>query len=435
MNNQLMLRGDMLNSVADLMQISEILVRSGMLPKTVTTKEAAAAIILKGREIGMPMMESFALINVIQGKPTIAPQGMVALVRRTGLLEYLNIEHNPANTATTVRAKRKGEPETVTTFSDEDARAMGLLGKENWQKQKAVMRQWRAIAANFRVTFADVIGGMYPPEELGAETDEDGELTQPETKIVPLAELAPTDEAIDADSAPAPTPAPASTADPLRLLRAFEAQYTAEYAHKPREHKAQHWDAQQIVFALKATAIGTDDDLRHALKISLFGKQDITSAQRTAMRKWLDTDAAKTYITAFVRQRQAVPPTPEESIKAGTDGEPEPEWFDAAPDTTATPALPADVTAAIDAMTAHKVVIPSIAPQAAPTPPPAGEPRMTRTQKQMLMEVFLARATNDEIQALKLFDAKCRAQFNKSQYEISSAQAQELLNELQPANV
>ena len=31
------------------------------------------------------------------------------------------------------------------------------------------MYQWRAISANFRITFPDVIAGMYTPEELGAE--------------------------------------------------------------------------------------------------------------------------------------------------------------------------------------------------------------------------------------------------------------------------
>jgi hypothetical protein len=177
MTTDLVLRGgDMIRSVADLMAISEMLVKSGMLPTSIKTKEAAAAIILKGREIGMPMMESFSLINVIQGKPTIAPQGMIALARRTRELEYLKVENNPTNTATTVRVKRKGEPEFVTTFSDEDAKAMQLLNKDNWQKQRPVMRQWRAVSANLRITFADVIGGMYVPEEMGALVDDEGEI-------------------------------------------------------------------------------------------------------------------------------------------------------------------------------------------------------------------------------------------------------------------
>ena len=96
MNDLILRSGDMIRTFSDLMAFSEMLVKSRMLPATVKTKEAAAVIILKGRELGMPMMESFSLINVIQGKPTIAPQGMIALARRTGKLEYVKVEHNEA---------------------------------------------------------------------------------------------------------------------------------------------------------------------------------------------------------------------------------------------------------------------------------------------------------------------------------------------------
>lgn len=168
--------GDMIHTVADLMQISEMLVKSGMLPQSIRTKEAAAVIILKGREIGMPMMESFSLINVIQGKPTIAPQGMIALARRTREFEDMTISDD--GETCTVTVKRKGQSPFVTKFSAKDAAAMQLAGKDNWQKQPKVMRQWRAVAANFRITFPDVIGGMYTPEELGAIVDEDGEVIE-----------------------------------------------------------------------------------------------------------------------------------------------------------------------------------------------------------------------------------------------------------------
>lgn len=204
MTHALTLRnGDMIHTVADLMQISEMLVKSGMLPQSIRTKEAAAVIILKGREIGMPMLESFSLINVIQGKPTIAPQGMIALARRTRELEDMTITDD--GETCTVTVKRKGQSPFVTKFSAKDAAAMQLAGKDNWQKQPKVMRQWRAVAANFRITFPDVIGGMYTPEELGAIVDEEGEvidgvglnssapveITQPEKEQETREEVAP----------------------------------------------------------------------------------------------------------------------------------------------------------------------------------------------------------------------------------------------------
>jgi hypothetical protein len=45
---------------------------------------------------------------------------------------------------------------------------MQLMGKDNYKKQAKTMFQWRALAANLRVTFPDVVLGLYTPEEMGA---------------------------------------------------------------------------------------------------------------------------------------------------------------------------------------------------------------------------------------------------------------------------
>lgn len=107
------------------------------------------------------------------------------------------------------------------------------------------------------------------------------------------------------------TSAESIIADPLALLRRWEIQLATEYTAKPPGEEQMKRDAQQIVFALKATDIGDDADLRHALKRTLFGTNEITPAQRTAMRKWLGTDTAKQYIAAFVRQETASETQPE----------------------------------------------------------------------------------------------------------------------------
>ena len=49
---------------------------------------------------------------------------------------------------------------------------MGLIGKDNWKKQFGIMCQWRALAANLRITFPDAIAGLYTQDEMlgGEET-------------------------------------------------------------------------------------------------------------------------------------------------------------------------------------------------------------------------------------------------------------------------
>jgi len=175
-----------LQQMDGLMFLGDTLLKSGLLPQAIKTKEAAIAIILKGREIGIGPMEAFSSIAVIQGKPTISPQLMIALAERSGQLENYIIQDDGEKCTVTVN--RKGRSSFTASFSMEDAASMGLSGKDNWKKQPKVMRQWRAISAAFRVRFADVLAGMYTPEELGAEVDEAGTIFQEmpvETRSIP----------------------------------------------------------------------------------------------------------------------------------------------------------------------------------------------------------------------------------------------------------
>jgi hypothetical protein len=100
---------------------------------------------------------------------------MLALARRSGELEDIKLEKSVDAVICTV--KRKGQTAFTTCFGVAEAKAQQLMGKDNYQKQPFVMFQWRALAANLRITFGDVITGLYTPEELGAEVNvmEDGE--------------------------------------------------------------------------------------------------------------------------------------------------------------------------------------------------------------------------------------------------------------------
>ena len=131
---------------------------------------------MKGLEIGLEPVASMDLIDVIQGKPTLKPQGMLALAHGSGQLSDISITDD-GNTCT-VKMKRGDMAVHVETFSAKDATAMGLAGKDNWKKQPATMRKWRAISAACRVVFPDIIQGMYIPEELSPDTivDDGGEI-------------------------------------------------------------------------------------------------------------------------------------------------------------------------------------------------------------------------------------------------------------------
>lgn len=134
-------------------------------------------IAFKGLELGLELFAALSSIDLINGTPTLDPQGMLGLINQRGQLEDMTIEGDA--TQCTVTMKRRGRSPITKTFTLKDAEKLGLVGKDNWKKQPAIMLQWRAVAACARVVFPDVIMGLYTPEELGANVtvDETGHMT------------------------------------------------------------------------------------------------------------------------------------------------------------------------------------------------------------------------------------------------------------------
>lgn len=132
-------------------------------------------IFLKGQALGLHPMTALDFIQIIQGKAVLSPQGMLALINRSGFMTAIQVDST--ETACTVRMQR-GQTIHTETFTLEHAKGMGLVGKDNWKKQPAVMLKWRAISACCRVLFPDVIQGFYIIEEISPDTqvDEEGAL-------------------------------------------------------------------------------------------------------------------------------------------------------------------------------------------------------------------------------------------------------------------
>lgn len=152
-----------------------VLVTTGFLPQSIKTPEQAMAIILTGRELGIGTMAALNTINVIQGKPTVSPQLMMALINRTGQLEDLKLE--ASNDGATCTIKRKGRTAYTVRFGPKEAAAMKLNDKDNYKKQPATMYKWRALADAARTIFPDAVLGLYTPDEMGADVE-------PETGVV-----------------------------------------------------------------------------------------------------------------------------------------------------------------------------------------------------------------------------------------------------------
>jgi len=178
-----------------MMQMSEVLVRSGFLPDSIKTPQQAVAIILAGRELGIGPWQAIQGINIIKGRPTASPQLMLALIKSSGQLEDIKIDGDAKGC--TVMMKRRGNHPFTFTFTMEDAKALGLADKPNYRTQPKVMLQWRAIGACSRIVFPDVIMKLYTPDEMGADVTitEDGGMEVVNVETGEIVEAAPVVEA------------------------------------------------------------------------------------------------------------------------------------------------------------------------------------------------------------------------------------------------
>lgn len=216
-------QADLMRSIEDVFRMGDILLRSGMLPSAIRSPEAAVTIILKGRELGIPPLEAFAGITVIQGKPTVSPQLMLSLIFRSGQIVGVPRIEDDGTTCTVTMTRKGGEPHSE-SFGVAEAKGLGLSGKDNWIKQPKTMRKWRAIAACARIVFPDVIGGMYLHEELGGQVNEEGEII---------------------DGAPIDPPAPPQKAIPQNNSGHGKGMYASPDQTKEFAEKFDAWLAEQ----------------------------------------------------------------------------------------------------------------------------------------------------------------------------------------------
>jgi hypothetical protein len=160
-------------------ELGQMAIKSGFLPVSIKTPEQAVVIMLKGRELGIPPMQAFSGINVIQGKPAVSPELMSALIYKNVPGAVINFVKTD-NTTCVIQAKRPGGAISEFSFTIEDAKRAGLTSKGTWQSFPAAMLRARCVSAMARALFPDAIAGCsYTPEELGAEIDDEGNVVAP----------------------------------------------------------------------------------------------------------------------------------------------------------------------------------------------------------------------------------------------------------------
>lgn len=150
------------------MRLAEMLANSGMVPKQyINNPQGTLVAMMMGNEIGLNPLQSLQNIAVINGKPSIYADALLALVQNHPKFGGHEESFDEKTMTATCTVWRRGDEKKHTvTFSQADAVQAGLWDKAGpWKQYPKRMLMWRARGFALRDKFADALGGLITVEE------------------------------------------------------------------------------------------------------------------------------------------------------------------------------------------------------------------------------------------------------------------------------
>jgi hypothetical protein len=158
----------------------------------VSSPQQAAAIMLKGYEIGLGLMASFEFVQVVKGHVGLSPKGALALLHNSPKIEKIVLTRLENEKGQFIgyqcRMKRNNGFEHTERWTLDDAVTAQLMKPDsNWQKYPENMCKWRAIGFAADVAAPDVTAGMVDfmirPEQFGIALDTEGNIIDGKPKF------------------------------------------------------------------------------------------------------------------------------------------------------------------------------------------------------------------------------------------------------------
>ncbi len=156
------------NSMQEAMQMAEMLSGSEMVPKNYQRKPQDTLVaMMMGSELGLNPIQALQNIAVINGKPAIYGDALLALVQNHPKFGGHEESFDEQTMTASCTVWRKGDDKKHTViFSRQDAEHAKLWGKQGpWQQYPKRMLMWRARGYALRDKFADALGGLITVEE------------------------------------------------------------------------------------------------------------------------------------------------------------------------------------------------------------------------------------------------------------------------------
>lgn len=177
-------------TMEDLSRLSTMLAKSNFFSDAKDAAQCGVKV-LAGLELGIPAFAAMTGIHIIKGKPSLSANVMAAVVKRSGRYDYKVRNISPTECKIEFFEKSPSGWESIgISEMDIDTAKASNLDKE-WDKETSKWKEkynWktfprnmlfaRAMSNGVRWFCPDVFFGapIYTPEELGAETNEQGEV-------------------------------------------------------------------------------------------------------------------------------------------------------------------------------------------------------------------------------------------------------------------
>lgn len=177
-DNQLVVQKQL--SYAEIEKTARAFVASGMFGRDMDKISKGITKIMAGQELGLAPFASMRAVHVIEGNATLSANTMAGMVKSSGRYDYEVKKKEMDECVIDFFEMRNGKRVKIgsESFNTEEAKAAGLLNKQNWQKYPKAMMFARCISNGVRTYCPDVFSGMlvYTPDELDARVGDDGNI-------------------------------------------------------------------------------------------------------------------------------------------------------------------------------------------------------------------------------------------------------------------
>lgn len=155
-------------SMEEAFRVSNAIAASGLAPKGLDRPEQVLVAIMAGAELGLAPFQSLQSLAIVNGRPTLYGDGLMAVVRAGGVrVKEWSEGEGDAMVAHCVATRPDSGEEIARTFSVADAKKAALWGKSGpWQQYPKRMLQMRARALALRDGCADMLRGIQIREEV-----------------------------------------------------------------------------------------------------------------------------------------------------------------------------------------------------------------------------------------------------------------------------